>query len=198
MPSNKAPGIDKIPVRVIKDCLTPILPAITSIVNASFATFTFPSEWKTAEVTPIPKNGDYEQATNNRPISLLPVLSKVCERVVHNQFPSYVQSKNRLTKTQSGNKKWHSTETSVIETTDTILNAIDKKKLTAVVFLDLSKAFVSVSHETLILKLRDVVASISTFSGSVVTSAIGDKLYESTQRYRSPYQWSAVCLREVY
>ena len=66
------------------------------------------------------------------------------------------------TKTQSGNKKWHSTETSVIETTDTILNAIDKKKLTAVVILDMSKAFDSVNHETLILKLQDVGASSST------------------------------------
>ena len=162
IPSNKVPGIDKIPIRVIKDCLTPILPAITSIVNASFATCTFPSEWKTAEVTPIPKNGDHEQANNNRPISLLPVLLKVCERFVHNQFISYLKSKNRLTKTQSGNKKWHSTETSVIETTDTILNAIDKKKLTAVVFLDVSKAYDSVSNEALILKLQDVSASIST------------------------------------
>jgi len=76
MPSNKAPGIDKIPIRVIKDCLNPIVHAITSIVNAFFLTCVFPSKWKTAEVTPIPKDGDHEQANNDRPISLLPVLSK--------------------------------------------------------------------------------------------------------------------------
>ena len=62
-------------------------------------------------------------------------------------------------KTQSGNKNWHSCETSVIETTDTILNAIDKKKLTTVVLLDMSKAFDSVNHVTLILKLQDVGTS---------------------------------------
>ena len=162
MPSNKAPGIDKIPIRVIKDCLNPIVHTITSIVNASFLTCVFPSKWKTAEVTPIPKDGDHEQANNNRPISLLPVLSKVCERVVHNQLTSYLQSNDTLSKTQSGNKKWHSCETSVIETTDTILNAIDKKKLTAVVLLDMTKAFDSVNHETLILKLQDVGTSSHT------------------------------------
>ena len=162
MPSNKAPGIDKIPIRVIKDCLNPIVHTITSIVNASFLTCVFPSKWKTAEVTPIPKDGDHEQANNNRPISLLPVLSKVCERVVHNQLTSYLQSNDTLSKTQSGNKKWHSCETSVIETTDTILKAIDKKKLSAVVLLDMTKAFDSVNHETLILKLQDVGTSSHT------------------------------------
>ena len=162
MPSNKAPGIDKIPIRVIKDCLNPIAHPITSIVNASFQNCVFPSKWKTAEVTPILKEGDHEQANNNRPISLLPVLSKVCERVVHNQLTSYLQSNDTLSKSQSGNKRWHSCETSVIETTDTILNAIDKKKLTAVVLLDMSKAFDSVNHDTLILKLQDVGISSDT------------------------------------
>ena len=110
-------------------------------------------------MTPLHKGENHELANNNRPISLLPVLSKVCEKVVHNQFTSYLQSNDRLTKTQSGNKKWHSAETSVIETTDTILKAIDQKMLTSAVFLDMSKAFDSVNHETLILKLQDVGAS---------------------------------------
>ena len=162
MSSSKAPGIDKIPVRVIKDCLTSILPTITSIVNCSLVTSTFPTAWKISEVIPIPKDGDHEQANNNRLISLLPVLSKICERVAHNQFTSYLLQKERLTKYQSGNKKWHSAETSVIQTTDAILNAMDKKKLTAVVFLDMSKAFDSIDHEILISKLQDVGASAST------------------------------------
>ena len=82
---------------------------------------------------------------------------------------SYLLSNDTLSKTQSGNKKWHSCETSVIETTDTILNAIDKKKLTAVVLLDMSKAFNSVSRETLILKLQDVGTSVTLSNGFAVT-----------------------------
>ena len=84
MPSNKAPGIDKISVRVLKDYLAPILPVITSIINTSIKSCKFPAIWKLAEVTPLPKTENHELANNNSPISLLPVLSKVCERVVYN------------------------------------------------------------------------------------------------------------------
>ena len=68
----------------------------------------------------------------------------------------YLLFHNRLAVNQSGNKQWHSTETSLIKTTDVILKAIDDKKLTAVVLLDMSKAFDSLDHDILISKLKDV------------------------------------------
>ena len=98
---------------------------------------------------------------NNWPISLLPELSKICERAAHDQLTSYLSKNQRLTSKQCGNKKWNSTETSIIQTTDTILEAIDKKKLTATVLLDLSKAFDSIDHQILITKLQDVGLSPS-------------------------------------
>ena len=140
MPSNMAPGIDKVPTRVLKDSLLITLPFITSIINASLLASTFPEVWKTAEITPIPKQGNHELPNNNRPISLLPALSKVCERVAYNQFVTYLTTKERLTTKQSGNKKWFSTETSLIHTTDAFLKGIDDKKLTACVLLNMSKA----------------------------------------------------------
>ena len=135
MPTNKAPGIDKISMRVVKDSLPVILPTLTSIINASFVTGTFPSLWKMAEVTPIPKEGDHEKPNNNRPVSLLPTLSKVCEKVALNQFMAFLESKQRLSTEQSGKKRFHSTETSLTDTTDVILEAIDKQEVTAVVLL---------------------------------------------------------------
>ena len=102
---------------------------------------------------------DHEIANNNRPISLLPILSKACETVAHDQFMEYLTSRNRLSTKQSGNKKSHSTETSVIQTTDMTLSTIDKKQLTAVVLLDMSKAFDSINHNMLLVKLQDVGAS---------------------------------------
>ncbi|CAB4027980.1 Hypothetical predicted protein, partial [Paramuricea clavata] len=159
MAPNKAPGNDKVPIHVIKTCLTVISPTITSIINASLLTSSFPSVWKNAEVVPIHKSGDHEIANNNRPISLLPVLSKICERAAYNQFSTYLLLNDRLSSKQSGNKHLHSTETSVIQTTDMILNAIDKKQLTAIVLLDMSKAFDSIDTTTLITKLEDVGAS---------------------------------------
>ena len=159
MAPNKAPGIDKIPLRIIRDWLQAISYPLTSIINTSLLTACFPNVWKLAEVKPIPKEGDHEIANNHIPISLLPILSKVCERVVHNQLMYYLTSKGRLSTKQSGNKEKHSTETSVIQTTDIILSAIDKKHLTAVILLDMRKAFDSIDHTLLLVKLQDVGAS---------------------------------------
>ena len=102
MPTNKAPGIDKIRMPVIKDSLPAILPTLTSIINASFVTSTFPLPWKTAKVTPVPKEGDHEKPNNNRPVSLLPAFSKVCEKVALNQFMAFLESKHRPSTEQSG------------------------------------------------------------------------------------------------
>ena len=151
MPSNTAPGIDKVPTRVLKDSLLITLPLITSIINASLLASTFPEVWKTAEITPIPKQGNHELPNNNRAISLLPALSKVCERVAYNQFVTYLTTKERLTTKQSGNKKCFSTETSLIHTTDALLKGIDDKKLAACVPWDMSKAFDSVDHQILLV-----------------------------------------------
>ena len=158
MPSAKAPGTDKIHFKVIKHCLAHILTPLTSIINAFFANQTFPSRWKQAEIIPILKSRcrEHDLADNNRSISLLPILSKVCEKVASNQLMPYLLSHNRLAVNQSGNKQWHSTETSLIKTTNIILKAIDDKKLTAVVLLDMSKAFDSLDHDILFSKLEDV------------------------------------------
>ena len=161
MSTNKAPGIDKVPIRVMKDSLSAILPSITSIINATFQSSTFPSCWKIAEVTPILKDGDHEIPNNNRPISLLPVLSKVCKRAAHDQLVSYLSTKQRLTTQQCGNKKRNSTETALIQTTDSILQNINKKELTVAVLLDMSKVFDSIDLDILIMKLRDVGLSFS-------------------------------------
>ena len=86
MPSGKAPGNDRITVRILNCCLSSIAPTLTTIINASLTSGTLPLIWKTAEVTPIFKQGDHEKPENNRPISLLPILSKVCERIALNQI----------------------------------------------------------------------------------------------------------------
>ena len=152
--NNKSPGYDKVPVLVIKDCLTYILPVITSIINLSLETSIFPRSWKKAEIVPHSKEGDHEVPANNRPISLLPVLSKVAEKLVLQQYTSFLSDKNRLTKHQSGNKRNHSTETLNLLVTDHLFNAIDEKKVTAMVFIDLSKAFDSICQTTLLNKLQ--------------------------------------------
>ena len=153
MPSNKSPGHDKVSMRVIKTCLPHILPVVTDLINSSFTEGCFPKVWKSAEVVSHLKDGDHELASNNRPISLLPVLSKVGERIAHEQFVQYLTSTNKFSAHQSGNKKLHSTETLGVLFTSELYKAIDERKVTAVILIDLSKAFDSIHHETLLNKL---------------------------------------------
>ena len=108
---------------------------------------------------PLLKEGDHEVASNNRPLSLLAVASKICDKVVFNQFSAYLFSNGRLSSHQSGNKKLHSTETLSLFMADHLLEATDMKNLTALTLSDLSKAFDSLNHNKLLVKLSSVRAS---------------------------------------
>lgn len=120
--------------------------------------------------------------------------------MAHNQFTEYLTSKDRLSTKQSGNKKRHSTETSVIQTTDMILSGIDKEHLTAVVLLDMSKAFDSIDHNLLLVKLQDFDASplaIHWFC-CYLTSRYQVVTIGCFQLFRNVYKCSAVYPKEVY
>ena len=156
LPSNKAPGMDKISSRILKDSLPSTLTTITHIVNNSFVTNTFARAWKTAEVTPILKCGNPDVPNNYRPISLLPIVSKVTERLVHGQLMEHLIRNNKLAAHQSGNRKLHSTETALLYVTDQLLQAMDNKKVSIMVLLDMSKAFDSIRHDILLSKLQNL------------------------------------------
>ena len=96
---------------------------------------------------------------NNQPISLLPVLSKVAERFALIQFNEFLTKQNKLTQHQSRNHKNRSMETLSLLVTDHIFGAIDQQQLTAMVLIDLSKAFDSICHSTLLLKLSSLGTS---------------------------------------
>ena len=91
---------------------------------------------------------------NYRPISLLPAISKVFEKVVYNQLYTYFTSNNLLYKGQCGFREDHSTEMANIERVDRIITALDDKKLPISIFMDLSKAFDTPNHEILLCKLK--------------------------------------------
>ena len=131
------------------------------MLNNSFKSNTFARVWKFAEVTCVPKDGDAGNPCNNRPISLLPVLSKVNERLAHRQFVTFLDNNNKLSQFQSGNRKYHSTETALLSVTDDLLKAMDEKKISILVLMDMSKAFDSINHDILLSKLRSLGASPS-------------------------------------
>ena len=120
------------------------VPIITNLINGSFSHNTFPNAWKMAEVIPIQKSGDYEDPANTRPVSLLPIVSKVCERSALSQFRDFLDSNGIIHHSQSGNRKLHSKETALLHYTDELLKNMDDKKISVIVLLDMSKAFDSI------------------------------------------------------
>ena len=106
-----------------------------------------------AEVIPLVKSGDADEPSNTRPISLLPIMSKVCERAVHSQFANFLDQNEKIAKLQNGNRKLHSTETALLYFTDEILRNMDDKKVSVIVLLDMSKAFDSICHDLMLSKV---------------------------------------------
>ena len=141
-------------MRIIKDCLPVILGPLTDIINNSFTTSAFPESWKIAEIIPLLKEGDHEVAANNRQLSMLKVLSKIREKVALNQFSGFLNRTDRLSSQQSGNRKYHSTETLSILVNDFLLKSMDNKKLTYIMIylVTLASSALAGFHEGRVLQ----------------------------------------------
>ena len=96
MKSSKATGLDGISCRLLKAASSAIITPLTNLINRSLATGTVPTKWKMAKVTPIFKSGERDDVTNYRPISVLPLVSKIIERAVHDQLHTFLKGKGYL------------------------------------------------------------------------------------------------------
>ena len=150
---KKATGIDQLPSNLLKDAAPVIDKPLAHIINKSLSTSTFPNEWKQAKITPLFKSGSISSAENYRPISILPVISKIAEKIVQKQLTNYLEENHLLTDRQFGYRKRCSTEMAANLFIDSIRKEIDKGKYVGALFLDLSKAFDTISHGTLLEKL---------------------------------------------
>jgi exonuclease III/thymidine kinase len=128
--------------------------SIALIINMCLEQGVFPDKLKIARIIPIYKKGDKDDPGNYRPVSILPVFSKIFESVVSEQLTEYVAQNNILHPQQFGFQKGKNTSDSIASLVKTILEAMDQKNDTYGVFCDLSKAFDCVNHEILIQKLR--------------------------------------------
>ena len=140
--------------RLLKLAALFIAGEITFICNQSIAKSVFPSKWKEAKVTQLFKNGPHEEVNNYRPISILPVLSKVLEKHIHQSLYDFLHAFQLLHKTQSGFQAQHSCETAFVNMIHSWLNTIDNGKMIGVVVVDFKKAFDLVDHQILLNKLE--------------------------------------------
>ena len=145
-------GSDCIPLKYLKDSLPVIVSYLTCIINTSIVTGVFPAAWKHSIVVPIMKSGNVNEPCNYRPISLLPVLSKVIEKIISSQLTQHLESNNLLSKAQHGFRSHLSTTSALLKLTSKLYTAMDNKKISLVTLCDLSKAFDSVSHPILLRK----------------------------------------------
>ena len=150
---GKSPGFDGISNKVLKHVADVVAPPISHIMNLSFSNGVFPSELKVAKVIPIFKSGDKQQFSNYRPVSLLPSVSKLFERLMYNRISSFIHKHNILTSFQYGFRKGYSTDMAAVNLVDKISTALDKKLSTIGIFIDLSKAFDTIDHTILLNKL---------------------------------------------
>uniref|UniRef100_A0A671UM61 Reverse transcriptase domain-containing protein n=1 Tax=Sparus aurata TaxID=8175 RepID=A0A671UM61_SPAAU len=135
-------------------------------MNCSLQMGVFPTAFKMAVVKPLLKksNLDPNVFDNYRPVSNLPFLSKILEKLVFNQVNDFLNRNNILEKHQSGFRRNHSTETALVKILNDIRWNLDNKKLTVLVLLDLSAAFDTVDHHILLNRLSHLVS----LSGSVL------------------------------
>ena len=152
--SFKATGLDGLSTKILKIASPMVSQSLTFLFNIIIATGNFPTEWKKARVSPLFKAGTRNELENYRPISVLPVISKVFERILYDQLYSYISTHNLLTNKQFGFRRLHSTMTALLGSTNSWQLNMDRGLFNIVVFVDLKKAFDTVDHEILIQKLE--------------------------------------------
>ena len=152
--SGKLLGPNSIPMKILK-LLSPLISSpLSQIINESFQSGIFPDKMKLAKVIPLFKTGCTLTASNYRPTSILSVFSKIIEKVMYVRLYSFLQKYEILYTLQFGFCASHSINHALVSLTEAIKNSLDSKKYGCGIFIDLKKAFDTVNHNILLMKLE--------------------------------------------
>ena len=138
---NKSLGPNSIPIYILKISKNVFSNNLAKIINLSFKTGIFPDLCKIAKVIPIFKKEDPLLCKNYRPISLLPIFSKIFEKIIYTRMYKFLDKNHLLYDIQFGFRNKHSTSHALINLTESIKNYLDNKELVSGIFIDLEKAF---------------------------------------------------------
>ena len=143
--------LDPLPAKLFYECLDILLPYVTNIFNDSLVSGTFPSDFKDCVVIPLLKKVslDCNILKNYRPVSNLPFISKVLERIAYAQILDHLTTNELTEKFQSAYKARHSSETALLRVVNDMLSAIDGGNMSLLTLLDLSAAFDTIDHTIL-------------------------------------------------
>lgn len=154
--TDSAVGWDNIPTSFLKLARNELVPIITHLANLCFTKGVFPTALKRSIITPVYKSGDKTEVSNYRPISVLPALSKIVEKLMNSRLINYMNNFNILSSSQFGFRRGRSTEDAVIGLSSLISEHLDAGKKCVSVFLDIKKAFDTVSIPVLLYKLQKI------------------------------------------
>lgn len=146
-------GADRLSNKLVKLIKHEVSKPVMLIINQSFQTGVFPDKLKLAKVIPIHKKNDKTILDNYRPVSILPSLSKIFEKIMYNQLYNHFLSNKLFFNSQYGFRSQHSTELAALELIDKIVTKMDQNEIPLNIYLDLSKAFDTLDHKILMDKL---------------------------------------------
>ena len=151
--SKLSAGLDEIPMIIMKYFPDNAIHALSYIFNQSLSLGKFIEAFKTAKIVPVFKNGSRKKVANYRPISLLSSFSKILEKIKYKRLHSFITHTNNFSSQQFGFRQNHSTTHATTLFINNIVDAFEKRQSVLGIFLDLSKAFDTIDHDPLLLKL---------------------------------------------
>ena len=173
MENKSSSGYDCISNKMLKYIRNEISKPLTLIINQMIESGVFPSGLKTSKIIPLHKKGDINEKNNYRPISLLPTMSKIFERIIYKQLYAYFDNNNIMSEQQYGFRTKHSTELAAVKLVDYIKHEIDEQHTPVNIYIDLSKAFDTLNYDILLHKLH--YYGVTGISYDLISSYLTDR-----------------------